>query len=167
MKYVKWIFVVLLIYSLTAFVGKDKSTKGLNEGDVAPDFRIETTTAGQPAFDLTSLRGRYVLISFWAGYDARSRMLNASLSDALSDSRDVAMVSVSFDPSKAVFEETIRKDRIDPSSCFVDTKGEDSGLFREYRLDRGFTNYLLDKNGVIVAKDISTADLSAYVEKLN
>ena len=41
MRHVKWIFVVLLICSLTAFVEKDKPTGGLNVGDVAPDFTIE------------------------------------------------------------------------------------------------------------------------------
>ena len=35
-SYVKWIFVVLLICSLTAFVERDKPTGGLSEGDVAP-----------------------------------------------------------------------------------------------------------------------------------
>ena len=40
MRHVKWIFVVLLISSLTSFVEKDKPTGGLNVGDVAPDFTI-------------------------------------------------------------------------------------------------------------------------------
>ena len=44
---VKWIFVVLLICSLTAFVEKDKPTGGLSEGDVVPDFKIESTSEGQ------------------------------------------------------------------------------------------------------------------------
>jgi hypothetical protein len=30
-------------------------------------------------------------------------------------------------------------------------------------LGRGFTNYLLDDNGVIIAKNISAAELSAYL----
>ena len=42
MKYVKWIFVVLLIGSLTSFVEKDKPTGGLNVGDIAPDFKIQS-----------------------------------------------------------------------------------------------------------------------------
>ena len=37
MKYVKWIFVVLLISSLISFVEKDKPTGGLSVGDIAPD----------------------------------------------------------------------------------------------------------------------------------
>lgn len=167
MRHVKWIFVVLLISSLTSFVEKDKPTGGLNVGDVAPDFTIESTSDVQHNFDLTDLKGKYVLLSFWASYDAQSRMQNASLSNALrSTSQDVEMVSVSFDEYQSVFQETIRKDQIVTPTCFVETKGESSGLFKKYRLNRGFTNYLLDGNGVIIAKNISAAELSAYANKI-
>ena len=165
MKHVKWIFVVLLICSLTAFVEKDKPTGGLSEGDVAPDFKIESASNGQPAFKLGNLKGKYVLLSFWASYDAQSRMQNASLSNALRSTarNNVKMVSVSFDEYQSIFEETIRKDQIVTPTCFVETKGESSGIFKKYRLGRGFTNYLLDDNGVIIAKNISAAELSAYL----
>ena len=166
MKHVKWIFVVLLICSLTAFVEKDKPTGGLSEGDVAPDFKIESTSNEQPAFKLGNLKGKYVLLSFWASYDAHSRMQNASLSNVLrsaSRNENVEMVSVSFDEYQSIFKETVRKDQIVTPTCFVETKGESSGLFKKYRLGRGFTNYLLDENGVIIAKNISAAELSAYL----
>ena len=143
MKYAKWIFVVLLISSLTSFVEKDKPTGGLNVGDMAPDFKIQTMSAEQSQTELSDLKGKYVLLSFWASYDAQSRMQNASLSNAL--------------------RSTARKDQIVTPTCFVETKGEYSGLFKKYRLGRGFTNYLLDDNGVIIAKNISAAELSAYL----
>lgn len=164
MRYVKWLFVVLLISSLTSFVEKDKPTGGLNVGDVAPDFIIESTLNEQHKLDLTDLKGRYVLLSFWASYDAQSRMKNVRLNNALRSTarNNVEMVSVSFDEYQSVFKETIRKDQIVTPTCFVETQGEDSGLFKKYRLNRGFTNYLLDGNGVIIAKNISAAELSAY-----
>ena len=166
MKYVKWIFVVLLISSLTSFVEKDKPPGGLNVGDMAPDFKIETMSTEQPTLNLSRMKGKYVLLSFWASYDAQSRMQNASLSNALrstSPNNNVEMVSVSFDEYQSIFEETIRKDQIVTPTCFVETKGESSGIFKKYRLGRGFTNYLLDDNGVIIAKNISAAELSAYL----
>ena len=169
MKYVKWIFVVLLISSLTSFVEKDKPTGGLNVGDIAPDFKIETMSTEQSTQNLSRMKGKYVLLSFWASYDAQSRMQNASLSNALrstSLNNNVEMVSVSFDEYQSIFEETIRKDQIVTPTCFVETKGESSGIFKKYRLGRGFTNYLLDGNGVIIAKNISAADLSAYVSEI-
>lgn len=169
MKYVKWIFVVLLIGSLTSFVEKDKPTGGLNVGDIAPDFKIQSMSAGQPLAELSDMKGKYVLLSFWASYDAHSRMQNASLSNVLrsaSRNENVEMVSVSFDEYQSIFKETVRKDQIVTPTCFVETEGEDSGLFKKYRLNRGFTNYLLDGNGVIIAKNISAADLSAYVKEV-
>ena len=169
MKYVKWIFVVLLIGSLTSFVEKDKPTGGLNVGDIAPDFKIQSMSAGQPLAELSDMKGKYVLLSFWASYDAHSRMQNASLSNVLrsaSRNENVEMVSVSFDEYQSIFKETVRKDQIVTPTCFVETKGESSGLFKKYRLGRGFTNYLLDENGVIIAKNISAAELSAYANKI-
>ena len=166
MKYVKWIFVVLLIGSLTSFVEKDKPTGGLNVGDIAPDFKIQSMSAGQPLAELSDMKGKYVLLSFWASYDAHSRMQNASLSNVLrsaSRNENVEMVSVSFDEYQSIFKETVCKDQIVTPTCFVETKGEFSGLFKKYRLGRGFTNYLLDENGVIIAKNISAAELSAYL----
>ena len=166
MKYVKWIFVVLLIGSLTSFVEKDNPPGGLNVGDIAPDFKIQSMSAGQPLAELSDMKGKYVLLSFWASYDAHSRMQNASLSNVLrsaSRNENVEMVSVSFDEYQSVFKETVRKDQIVTPTCFVETKGESSGLFKKYRLGRGFTNYLLDENGVIIAKNISAAELSAYL----
>ena len=166
MKYVKWIFVVLLIGSLTSFVEKDKPTGGLNVGDIAPDFKIQSMSAGQPLSELSDMKGKYVLLSFWASYDAHSRMQNASLSNVLrsaSRNENVEMVSVSFDEYQSIFKETVRKDQIVTPTCFVETKGESSGLFKKYRLGRGFTNYLLDEIGVIIAKNISAAELSAYL----
>lgn len=166
MKYVKWFFVVLIVGSLTSFVEKDKPTGGLNVGDVAPDFCIRSLSARQPVHDLSDLKGRYVLLSFWASYDAPSRMQNAACSHLLRTmNNEVEMVSVSFDEYSSIFEETVRKDQIAASSCFVETEGEASGLFKKYRLNRGFTNYLLNDKGVIIAKNISAAGLSAYLEQ--
>ena len=70
MKNVRWLFVVLLLSSLTSFVEKDKPTGGLNVGDIAPDFKIESMSAKQPDEKLSSLKGKYVLLSFWASYGA-------------------------------------------------------------------------------------------------
>ena len=135
-------------------------------GDIAPDFKIQSMSAGQPLAELSDMKGKYVLLSFWASYDAHSWTQNASLSNVLrsaSRNENVEMVSVSFDEYQSIFKETVRKDQIVTPTCFVETKGESSGLFKKYRLGRGFTNYLLDENGVIIAKNISAAELSAYL----
>lgn len=161
MRHIKWIFIVSAILLLTSFIGKDKPTGGLNVGDIAPNFTIPSTS--NQSTDLRSLRGKYVLINFWASYDAPSRLNNASFAQALRNesAHGIALVSVSFDEYPSIFRETIRKDQVGTSTCFVDTAGHQSPLYKQYRLHRGFSNYLLNADGVIVAKNISPEELVA------
>lgn len=165
MKYVKWIFIVLFVSSLISFIEKDKPTSGLGVGDIAPDIRIDAAADGQ-AFDLRSMKGEYVLLSFWASYDVDSRMQNIRLNNALKQlPQDVKLVSISFDEYQSVFKETIRKDRIDQSGCYWETNGKNSAVFKDYALGKGFKNYLLDADGVIIAKNIPASGLSACLSK--
>lgn len=167
MRHVKWLFVVLLISFLTSFVEKDKKPSGgLSMGDVAPDFSVKSTSNEQALFRLNEFKGKYILLNFWASYDAQSRMQNICFDHVLRSAHGVKMVSISFDEYRSVFQETIRKDQIATPTCFVETTGEKSDLFKDYRLKKGFANYLLDGNGVIIAKNISVAELSAYLKKL-
>ena len=161
-KNVSGIFVVLVIISLTffSFVGKDTPTEGLTIGDKAPDFKI---CSERQLVNLKDLKGKYVLLSFWASYDAPSRMQNAILNHAVTKTNNIEMVSVSFDDYKSVFNETIRKDQISTSNCFIELEGKNSEIYQTYRLHKGFKNYLLYKNGVIIAKNINAKQLSSYL----
>ena len=167
--YVKWFFVVLLISSLTSFIEKDKPVRGLSVGEYAPDFVMVDALSKEniPAHKrLSELHGDYVLVNFWASYNAQSRIRNIELSRALEDKnahRQIEFVSVSFDDYASIFHETVRKDGIVGASCFVDTAGEKSNIFKDYELKNGLTNYLLDENGMIIAKNISVEELSAYL----
>ena len=165
MRHVKWIFVVLLTSSLTSFVEKGKPTGGLSVGDVAPDFNIEPTLSKHSDFELSQLKGKYVLLSFWATYDAQSRMQNVKMSNVLKTAgNNIEMVSISFDEYPSIFKETIYMDEIVTPNCFLVAKGDKSILYKRYNLNRGFKNYLLDENGVIIAKNISAAELPAYLD---
>lgn len=167
MRHVKWIFVVLLISLLTSFVEKGKPSGGLYVGDMAPNFKISSISDESSTRQLADLRGKYVLVSFWASYDAESRMHNILLSNAVRNEahKKLEMVSISFDKYKSIFEETVRQDQIVTPNCFAETEGTSSELFRKYGLKKGFTNYLLDENGVIIAKNISARELNALLKE--
>ncbi len=168
--YVNWFFVVLLISSLTSFIEKDRSVEGLSVGEYAPDFVMcgdDSNTGETVHRRLSTLHGNYVLVNFWASYDAPSRMRNIELNRALLDEENtqirIEFVSVSFDDYASIFRETVRKDGIVGAGCFVETEGIKSSIFKDYNLKKGFTNYLLDENGMIIAKNISVAELSSYL----
>lgn len=161
-KSVKWIFVVLVFSSLISFsfVGKDTPTEGVTVGDKAPAFTLRNN---EQMLTSQQLKGSYVLLSFWASYDAASRTQNAILSHAAQQCGNVKMVSVSFDEYKSVFDETVRKDQIDSENCFWEQEGRDSKLYHSFRLEKGLKNFLLDDKGVIVAKNVTVSDLSAFL----
>ena len=161
MRYVKWIFVVLLVSSLTSFVSKDKPTGGLNVGDIAPDFKIQSMSDEQ--HELSNLKGKYVLLSFWASYDASSRAQNAALSHLLKNQDQVKMISISFDRYRSVFNAAVRQDQIDTASCHLEMEGENSKIFKSYGLESGFRNFLLNSEGVIVAKNVTASELASYL----
>jgi peroxiredoxin len=164
MKYVNWIFVVILISSLTSFVGKSQAGEGLQTGDTAPDIRIKSVN--EQADALSSLRGKFVLLSFWSSYDAPSRMRNAALNHVYQQyaaSGNLEMVSISFDDYRSVFKGSVRQDRLTAPFCFVETAGARSDIYQTYRLNKGMSNYLLNADGVIVAKDLTADELAAYL----
>ena len=162
MRNVKWIFVILFI-ALVSFVDKDNIFNGKDVGDKAPQFMLSSNSEDEHPLSLDQFKGNYVLLSFWASYDANSRMQNVTLSHAASKNNKVEMVSVSFDNYHSIFKETIKKDQLSTTNCFVDLAGENSEIYQTYRLHKGFKNYLLDENGVIIAKDIKAKELSSYL----
>lgn len=168
MKHVKWIFVVLLTSSLTSFV--DKTTGGLNAGDVAPDFKIEPTSnsSENSEFALSQMRGKPVLLTFWASYDPESRMQNIELNRTLKQTNsEVEMVSISFDEYSSIFKETIRMDRINLSNCYLVMEGDESSLFKTYRLNQGFKSFLLDADGIILSSNVTASELPTLLKAVS
>ncbi len=159
--YVRWIFVFSLVLLLVSFIDKDKATEGLNIGDKAPVFELpQNETQESKILRLNDLKGKLVLINFWATYDANSRMQNMYFNNTLSLSeKNIEMISISFDDYESIFNETIRRDGLNSSNCYLVNKGDESKLYRNYRLNRGFSNYLLNEEGIIIAKNISPDDL--------
>lgn len=164
MRNVKWIFVILFI-ALVSFVDKDNIFNGKDVGDKAPQFMLSSNSEDEHPLSLDQFKGNYVLLSFWASYDAASRMQNVQLSKAVAQMpSQVRMVSVSFDEYRSVFDETIKRDRIDPAICFVELEGEKSSLYKQYGLKKGFKNYLLNPDGIIIAKDVKADEIAAFVK---
>lgn len=164
MRYVKWIGVILSIMWFS-FVDKDSIFSGYGVGDKAPLFTLSTTNEEGHTLALSELKGEYVLLSFWASYDADSRMKNVQLSKAIANvpEANIKMISISFDEFRSVYSETIKMDQIDPTMSFVETKGEKSSLYKQYRLKKGFRNYLLNPEGIIIAKDVNPHDIVEYL----
>jgi hypothetical protein len=143
---------------------KDVRSEGLSPGDLAP--RIESL-GNERDFNFQNQSTCYTLVNFWAAYDAESRMRNIKLTneaERLGADR-IAMCSISMDESSSVFSETVRMDNLSPKMQFHVAEGKNSKLYKKYNLKKGFSNYLIDEEGVIVAKNISPEGLKQMMSK--
>lgn len=163
MGYLKYLLVVFGILIITSSYTTTTSSfsEGIDPGKLIPDFQIENNTG---KFKLSDFKGQKVLVQLWAAYDADSHMKNVLLWNTLAKGNsEVKMISVAFDESKAVFEKTLNADGISIESQFVDTLGVNSGIYKKHGLEKGFCNYFVDENGLIVAKNLTPEDLNNYL----
>ncbi|MCE2615465.1 MAG: TlpA family protein disulfide reductase [Phocaeicola sp.] len=162
-KNVRLIFILLLATSIfsVSFIGIDSHVEGLSVGDKAPYFTLHEDNGHD--MNLKMLQGNLVLVSFWASYDASSRIQNATLSHVIGKAANrIKMVSVSFDDYESIFKEAIKQDNISSENCYLVRIDRSSELYKTYKIRKGFRNYLLNERGEIVAKDITPSQLKAY-----
>ena len=159
MKYLKYFLVASVVVLASSYTtGTSKLSDGIYPGDLMPKFVVKNSLGNE--LDLSYLRGKKVLVSFWAAYDADSHKNNVLLYNALEKNKyPITMVSVSFDPSQTVFNRTLNMDNIDQSFQFREEGGSNSSLFKEHHLNDGFKNYLIDEDGVITAVNVTPDDL--------
>ena len=163
MKYVNFCLVAIVsLFFMSSSIKTEKTSTGYYPGEQIPNI-VLSGLEGQH-LDLSEYKGRKVVLSFWAAYDAQSRASNVRLYNYLKEAApDITFLSISFDENRNVFEKTALLDKIDLNSQFCDETGANSAIYKEFRLRQGFKNYLIDENGVILAIDLSIEKLKELI----
>lgn len=163
--YVPAVFTVFLIALLTvsASTKETRLTTGINPGDLAPGIE---SLESKSDLNFLNHSGRYTLLSFWAAYDAESRARNVSLSNEVNklDPEKIAMCSVSLDKNQAIFEETLKIDKLDETKQLWEGSDSKSALHKAYKLDKGLKTFLIDDTGKIVAVNVHPKQLAKLLK---
>ena len=110
-------FLTALLCMASCTVGGDDDNeygKGmLEEGTIAPDFMIYTDSRPE-GFALSSLRGQYVLIEFWASWcpDCQKETENMKQMYATYAPQGVVFVGVSFDTDRDQWQQYISENAL-------------------------------------------------------
>jgi thiol-disulfide isomerase/thioredoxin len=140
--------------------------KKLGIGSEAPE--ISMNTPEDKLLALSSLRGKVVLVDFWASWCGPCRAENPNVVKAYNKykSKGFDIFSVSLDKDKDKWMAAIQKDGLAWPSHVTDFKHWQSPVVQLYNFNGIPYNVLLDKKGNIIAKNLRGEDLEKKLAEI-
>lgn len=139
--------------------------KSVAMGQIAPDFTMNDST-GKPV-TLSSLKGKVLLVDFWASWCSPCRAENPNVVKAYQafSKKGFDILGCSFDQNREKWMNAVKSDKLIWNHV-SDLKGWGNAAGKLYGVNSIPANVLLDKDQKIIARNLRGEDLTKKLEEI-
>lgn len=150
---------------LNQMLANEKAMEATEVGKTAPDFSAATPNG--KTLSLNQAKGKVTIIDFWASWCGPCRKENPNVVAMYNELHDKGLniIGVSLDKDDAKWKGAIEKDNL-TWQHISNLQGWDEPIAVQYGVTSIPATVILDKNGVIVARNLRGEELRAKVKEL-
>lgn len=150
-KYLKYCTALVFFFSIA-------TNAQIKIGDAIPSITLRNTTNNE--VDITSFKGKYILVDFWASWCAPCRLGNKKLVKLHNEvsSNSIEIIGISIDTDRNKWLKAIEKDKI-KFTQLIDPKGFDAIAAVQFGVDELPSKYLFNPEGILIAKNPSEEEI--------
>lgn len=153
----KIVFLLFLIANISI------TTAQVKVGDTIPSITLKSNTNGD--VDISSFKGKYILIDFWASWCGPCRLGNkklVKLHNEVSSSK-IEIIGISIDTDANKWLKAIERDKI-KFTQLIDPKGFEANAALLFGVDELPAKYLFNPEGILIAKNPTEEEIIKLIK---